>query len=155
VAASTLSQRGELGVASDSSCRRKAQCHGSHAQEASTLKVASARARFASCQLVSRLLNRASRRSELGVGSVPDPGGARTVPRIGQGSPRRGERVSPVSIASLLTELPDGIVRLCGRGEGTDNRTVVPLINDIDAPFFHRSASSSDKLARVQCAKIR
>jgi hypothetical protein len=53
-----------------------------------------------------------------------------------------------------LTELPDGIVRLCGRGEGTDNRTVVPLINDIDAPFFHRSASSSDKLARVQCSKF-
>jgi hypothetical protein len=85
---------------------------------------------------------------------MPDPGGARTVPRIGQGSPRRGERVSPVSIANLLTELPDGIVRLCGRGEGTDNRTVVPLINDIDAPFFHRSASSSDKLARVQCSKF-
>lgn len=85
---------------------------------------------------------------------MPAPGGARTVPRIEQGSLRRGERVSPVSVASLLTELPDGIVCLCGRGEGTDNRTVVPLINDIDAPFFHRSASWSDKLARVRCSKF-
>jgi hypothetical protein len=50
VAVSTLSQRDELGVASDSSCRRKAQCHGSHAREASRLKVARAGARSASCQ---------------------------------------------------------------------------------------------------------
>ena len=119
-----------------------------------SLKVASTRGRSASCQLVSLALNPASRQSELEVDSEPDRRGARTIRRIERGSPGRGERVSPLSIASLLTELPDGTVRLCGGREGPDNRPVVPLVNDVDAPFFHRPASSSAKLACAQGPKF-
>ena len=104
--------------------------------------------------MVSLALNPASRRSELEVDSEPDPRGARAARRIEQGSPGRGERISPLSIASLLAELPDGIVRLCGGREGPDNRPVVPLVNDVNAPFFHRPASSSDKLTRAQGPKF-
>jgi hypothetical protein len=137
-------ERSELGAASDLSCeQKKAQCRGgSHAQEAQTLKE-----REGICFLP---LNPASRRSELEVDSRPDPRGARTACRIEHESPGRGERVSPLSIASLLAELPDGIVRLCWGREGPNNRPVVPLVNDVDAAFSHRPASSSDKLARAQ-----
>ena len=90
------------------------------------------------------------RRFELDVGSALGRRGARGARRIQQGAPGRRERVSPLSLAGVLAEVPNGLVRLCEGCEGPDNRPVVPLVNDRDAPFFHRPASSFDKLAHAQ-----
>jgi hypothetical protein len=47
---------------------------------------------------------------------------------IEQGATGRGERVPPLSIASFLSELPDGLVRLRRGRKSRDDRAVIPLV---------------------------